>query len=116
MTTQIDNWVERWERFCLEVFQEGSKTLKEAVPTFIENERTLAKAEGVKEEYNRWAHQTANEHYKKIRAEERKRIVEILTPPESWKRCLKVVNGQDEICAMCGFNPTKLIEIIKKID
>ena len=50
---------------------------------------------------------------KEAREEERGKIIQLITPTQEWKECLKVANGQDKICMMCGFNPEKLINLIK---
>lgn len=39
--------------------------------------------------------------------------VKQLTPPETWKQCLKIGTGQDEMCMMCGFNPKQLLDLLQ---
>ena len=92
--TQIDNWEEKlkklkcidyamytgsydvpcrcgsWECKDQATFYNNLKELK----NFIQEQITLAK----QEEHNRWANQSANQHDEMIRAEEKKRIVEII--------------------------------------
>jgi len=88
--TQIDNWEKnRFE--LLKQFQdywnEEAKYTSQnnltidsqwIIVEYVFKQITLAKAEGVKEEHDRWANQTSNQHDEKIRTEERKRIVEII--------------------------------------
>jgi len=89
--TQIDNWEEQHINKVLQEFEAGTDE-KDAHPALlivkvgfkhflsqkIKETITLAKEEGVKEERDRWINQPVNQHDEKIRAEERKRIVEII--------------------------------------
>ncbi len=121
MTTQIDNWEERIkdnrvmqileeilglqkhgankERY-VELWDSLMNDDEYALKEFIQEQITLAKEEGVKEERERWINQTVNQHDEKIRAEERKRIVEIIK----------------EYCLEQGLETYFLPELLNKID